>query len=242
MGLSRVDWVDAEEDADPGLNICEFSLEHYRAILNLATQLGYRCLGCSDYLRDSSGKTLLLRHDVDISLADAVRLAEMEAELGVRSTFFVLATGRRYDLLSPHSVDNLHRLLELGAEIGLHYDTGRSYLDPQLIAGAIAGARKTLEKAAGVPVLGGTMHMPRRAVMHPTRADILLAGLTYDPGDEEFNRGTKFLSDSRRSWNDGCLCQHLGRSPKLYALIHPFWWCNPEADVEAILRMLRSDG
>jgi hypothetical protein len=225
-----------------GTQKCAFTLDHYRTILTFAIDLGYRCVGCSEYLQHPSGKTLLLRHDVDLSLADAVRLMEVEASVGARSTFFIRVTASGYNVNSANGARHLRHLVVLGAELGLHYDVGRFPTDPHQVIAELRAARASLEAAAGVSITGGTIHMPRLASYLPTRAEATAAGLTYDPGEDRFNREAKFVSDSRRSWDDGCLCMHIGQHPKLYALIHPFWWNHPDVDVGAVLRLLRAGG
>ena len=56
---------------------CEFSLEHYRELLEAAQEGGYRFAG---FDRRAAAGDLILRHDVDLSLEAALALAEVEAE------------------------------------------------------------------------------------------------------------------------------------------------------------------
>jgi hypothetical protein len=66
---------------------CEFSLEHYRDLLEAAKAGGYRFAA---FERRPEPGDLLLRHDVDLSLPAAVAMAEVEAEAGAWSTWFLL--------------------------------------------------------------------------------------------------------------------------------------------------------
>jgi len=63
---------------------------------------------------------LFLRHDIDLSLAAAVRMAELEAERGVSATYFVMTQSSFYDLESAAGEGALARLRSLGHRIGLH--------------------------------------------------------------------------------------------------------------------------
>jgi hypothetical protein len=58
--------------------ICDFSLRHYREILQAARSGGYRF---RFFDHEPQPGDLLLRHDVDLSLDAAIRMAELEAQL-----------------------------------------------------------------------------------------------------------------------------------------------------------------
>ena len=63
---------------------CDFSLQHYRDLLEAARAGGYRF---EAFDHDPVPGDLFLRHDVDLSLEAAVTLAELEAEAGARATY-----------------------------------------------------------------------------------------------------------------------------------------------------------
>ena len=88
---------------------CGFTLDHYRELLAAARTGGYRF---SFFDRLPQQGDLLLRHDVDLSLEAALALAEIEAELGVSSTYFLMA--------ARSGEESLARLRALGHRVGLH--------------------------------------------------------------------------------------------------------------------------
>jgi hypothetical protein len=53
---------------------CDFTLEHYRDLLRAARAGGYRF---ADFERAPEPGDLILRHDVDLSLAAALTVAEI---------------------------------------------------------------------------------------------------------------------------------------------------------------------
>ena len=57
---------------------------------------------------------LILRHDVDLSLEAAVALAEVEAEAGAWSTWFLMTRSVFYNLASAEGERTIARLRELG--------------------------------------------------------------------------------------------------------------------------------
>lgn len=76
----------------------EFTYTAYRALLDLLRQGGYAFTNYHDY--QTHPRCVILRHDIDNSLSQALRLAEIEAEEGVKSTWFVLL---RTDFYNPAS-------------------------------------------------------------------------------------------------------------------------------------------
>ena len=96
---------------------CGFELEHYRELLDAARAGGYRFAG---FDREPAAGDLLLRHDVDLSLDAAVRLAELEAEAGAWATYFLMTRSVFYNLASQEGERALERLRELGHRVGLH--------------------------------------------------------------------------------------------------------------------------
>ncbi len=58
---------------------CAFDLDHYGELLEAAGYGGYRF---ASFDREPEPGDLFLRHDVDLSLDAALRLAELEAEAG----------------------------------------------------------------------------------------------------------------------------------------------------------------
>src|SRR5215510_16309039 len=96
---------------------CDFDLAHYRELLEAAKTGGYRF---AFFDREPAAGDLLLRHDVDLSLDAALRLAELEAEAGAAATYFLMTRSVFYNLASPEGETMVARLRELGHRVGLH--------------------------------------------------------------------------------------------------------------------------
>ena len=96
---------------------CDFSLGHYRELLDAAKAGGYRFAG---FDAAPAPGALILRHDVDLSLEAAVRLAEVEAEAGAWSTWFLMTRSVLYNLDSREGDAAIARLRELGHRVALH--------------------------------------------------------------------------------------------------------------------------
>lgn len=65
---------------------------------------------------------VILRHDVDFDVGAAHRLALVEADCDIRSTFFFLTTCHTYNPFSALNREKLCEMRALGFEIGLHFD------------------------------------------------------------------------------------------------------------------------
>jgi hypothetical protein len=92
-----------------------WDLESYAALLDAARD--YRFV---HFDHEPQEGELFLRHDVDLSLAAAVRMAELEAARGVSATYFLMTRSVFYNLASPDGERTLRRLRELGHRVGLH--------------------------------------------------------------------------------------------------------------------------
>ena len=64
--------------------------------------------------------TVILRHDVDLSLDAALRMAELEHDAGASATYFLMTESVFYNLDSSEGVAAIARLRELGHRVALH--------------------------------------------------------------------------------------------------------------------------
>lgn len=94
-----------------------WTLAGYRKICESALNAGYTPQSIVDHIRDPKDKVVVLRHDVDRFPGNALRMAEVEHQLGIRSTYyFRFVRG----VFSPRIIAQIH---DLGHEIGYHYET-----------------------------------------------------------------------------------------------------------------------
>jgi hypothetical protein len=111
-----------------------------------------------------SPRTVILRHDIDHDIENAVRLAELEHAAGFKSTYFVLHSAWYYRWESTDgeiaklTLDALQRIASMGHEIGLHNDT----LGVALTTGAdpVDVLRQELAqlRAHGFEIVGSAAH------------------------------------------------------------------------------------
>jgi hypothetical protein len=196
---------------------CSFELPHYREILGAAREGGYR-FAAFDGTGPCSGD-LFLRHDVDLSLPAAVEMAELEAELGARATYFLMTESVFYNLGSSEGLAAVARLRELGHAVGLHAVYPNAAFDERFD-----------------PVL--SWHNPDSSMMsEPVAIGVnAYAEPWFDPAH--------YCSDSNQRWRSGCPHDELraGSFDWLQLLMHPEIWVYPGATMgETMHAMLDSE-
>lgn len=214
-----------------------FTYNDYRKLIALLRDNGYTFANYHNFTEHN--RCVIMRHDVDNSLSQAVRLAELEAENGVQSTFFVLLRTDFYNAASASAQKMLHRILELGHEIGLHFDEmaydGGSGED---MIRRILWEKEMLSALLGTEVTTVSMHRPSKTTLD---ADWQIPGMVNSYG-EMFFHSFKYLSDSRRRWREpveNIIC--AGEYDRLHILTHPFWYHDEEKTItESVGAFIRS--
>jgi hypothetical protein len=214
---------------------CGFTYAHYRETLQLAADRYAFLIFPEAAAADAPQRFLVLRHDLDFALEEALPLAEIEAGLGVRATYFVLPHGP-YNLLGPPASGLLQRILELGHEIGLHYDVAFYAADGG--PGVLGREAAALEARFGRRIDVVAEHNPGLA---PRPEGLSLAD-RLDAYAPEFTRDIKYVSDSCQYWREGCLCALVKeeRAPRVQVLTHPLWWSEDGRPADEALLALRA--
>jgi hypothetical protein len=206
---------------------CAFSLEHYRELLEAAKAGGYRFAG---FDRAPEAGDLILRHDVDLSLDAALAVAEVEADAGVSSTWFLMTRSGFYNLASREGERAIGRLRELGGRVAHHAVWPDVDLDERFVP--VVAWHNPDPEYMSAPVEGAVN------VMTPP---------WFDP--------EHYRSDSNGRWRHGCPHEQLaaGAFEWLQLLTHPEIWAYDgatmgetmrsflDADRAARLELLRAD-
>ena len=101
----------------------DFTLNHYRELVRLAKQKYY----FSKYTDWNSfpnqlNRLIWWRHDVDGSINRSVRLAKIEQEEGVNTTYFLNLRSEFYNIFEKSQITLVKEIINLGHDIGLHFD------------------------------------------------------------------------------------------------------------------------
>lgn len=195
---------------------CTFDVGHYCELVEAARAGGYRF---AFFDHEPQPGDLLLRHDVDLSLAAALELAELEHELEAAATYFLMTESVFYNLASPEGSSTLDRLRVLGHRVGLHAVWPRAELDGRFD-----------------PVVA--WHNPEAAYMsEPLDGAINVM-------EPRFFSPDAYRSDSNQRWRSGCPHEELaaGRFEWLQLLTHPEIWVHKGDTMgETMLAMLDAE-
>jgi hypothetical protein len=204
----------------------DFTEAGYAVALNLAL----RSYGFATFTNRPSTRHVLWRHDVDFSVHRALRLAEIEAELGARATYFMYPHSQFYNLLSDLVIHKARQILELGHDLGLHFDPtfyggatpGKELLD------RIASERDMLSDLFGRTPVAVSFHL-YGVLDNPPPDDDVVAGMANVYG-RSIKADYTYCSDSNGVWRHRRLFDVLEKAEddRLHVLTHPEWW-TPQA-------------
>lgn len=208
----------------------------YDEYIRLMTELkdeGYHFSGYHNY--NENEKTVILRHDVDMSLEAALRMAMLEREMDIHSTYFILISSDVYNAFSKRSVEYIHKIKGAGHDIGLHFDEKKYEGDGGDIEKAIVRETEMMEMELGFDIRSVSMHRPSLLTLD---ADYRIAdGKIVNSYGTEFFHKFEYISDSRREWHkDVWNIIHSGQYKKLHILVHPIWYDEKEVEMAEKLK------
>lgn len=213
----------------------------YDSYISLIVALRKNNYSFTDYnVCDNHEKCVILRHDVDTSLDKAVQLANLEAELGVKSTYFLLLSSELYNVMANDSQKKIKEIQKAGHDIGLHFDElnyDKTYGEG--IQSIINEEVSILEKVLQTTIRSVSMHRPSQETL---QADYDLSPVINSYG-KKFFKEFKYVSDSRRKWREDVMeIIQSGKYDKLHILTHAFWYHDEEKDLKTTIKEFVSQG
>jgi hypothetical protein len=198
------------------------NLETYRLMLRITTE-HRKTIRFSEI--DNNESFVLWRHDCDMSLNRARAIAEIDAENGVSSTFFILPHSDFYNILELGQTKLIRDIAKLGHAIGLHLDVEYHSMTSAKfnIESAIARDRNLLEDISETKIEVFSFHNPTPDVLkfqNDSYADLINCYSKQILGTVSYG------SDSNGYWRHEPIpqiLQDLDRT-RLQILTHPEWW------------------
>jgi len=210
----------------------EFSLTGYKSLIEGLLAHGY---AISSFRKaDPASKHLIVRHDVDMCLDAAVKMATLENELGVAAHYFVLLRTELYNLFSENGLAAVEAILSLGHRVGLHFDASL-YTEDELEEAAEWEAG-CLQCVTGREVDMISFHRPAKSLLG--HVDMLANRRhAYQP---KYFTEMAYCSDSRGRWDHGhpLDLDAVKKGQALQLLTHPIWWTSTSAE-SAVSRLDR---
>jgi hypothetical protein len=206
----------------------DFTLDSYRACIRAAKNAGYTF---SSYETFSRGEQFVLwRHDIDISVHRAAKLARIEREEGITATYFIWLHAYTYHFWERKITDLILQILGYGHKIGLHFDC-EYYHNPNgdNIGDLIAEEARILAGVLQTKIQAVSLHNPSRQMLQNHKSE-RIGGLINAYSNYFFSE-CKYISDSNGLWRGDPLLDILrrGQYPRLQVLTHPVWWTEKAA-------------
>lgn len=205
-----------------------FNLDTYKEMLRAALAAGYIFEPFEVVSGQSKETSCLLRHDIDVDLGAALRMAQIEHELGIKSTYFLMTRSPVYNLMSRSGNSFAREIIKLGHHIGLHYDQGYYPGEHMPEASWITWESELLERLLNVEVKVVSFHQPSPTVLEG-KVD---TGSRLNTYTHPRKSGFHYISDSNRVWAKEHPTTVFEQKlyPKLQLLIHPMWWVYGQYD------------
>lgn len=215
-----------------------WTLDGYRALVRTANERFY----FATYDERPSEPHVLWRHDIDYSVHRALKLAEIEADEGVRTTHMFMLNIPFYNLLDYDLQVVARKIIALGHRAGLHFyvDTRRveKWSEEELSA-RMEQDRIILSDLLEAPVDVVSYHDPTAGGLIDFNADTM-SGMV-NCYSARLQRDYEYCSDSNGHWRHRPIPEVLSdpAHDRLHVLTHPAWWADeamaPRPRIEAAL-------
>jgi len=207
--------------------VADCSIGNYKYITGELLKAGYNFIpfGEAEKQLESNKKFVLMRHDIDFNLKDALRIAEIEADMGIFATYFFMLRTEHYNLFSTEGTNIVKKILGLGHHFGLHFDMA-SYPENSIekdLAIAVNKEALVLEDWFNEKVEIVSFHRPNQLIL---KGSSELSGARPHTYMDKFTDTIEYISDSRGLWSNGNPLQTKAFAQKkpLHILTHPIWW------------------
>jgi hypothetical protein len=202
-------------------NFSDFTSDNYRRLLKIAKNK-FTFKSFSNY--QNSEEFIIWRHDVDFSMHRALKLAQIEAEEGIKSTYFVLLHSEFYNLLEKEISELLKNIIELGHDVGLHFDSHYYNISNEKeLEDKLLFEKTIIEGIFNIKINSFCFHINNDFTLKCNKANY--AGL-INAFSEIFQKEIAYCSDSNGYWRFKRLEDVLIDSEikKLQVLTHPELW------------------
>jgi hypothetical protein len=177
---------------------------------------------------EEEGRICLWRHDVDISMHRAWRLAEIEHAEGLCSTYFVWLHSPFYSVFEREIGTLLKKIERCGHRIGLHFDVAyyrETIDDPEVLEDNIVAERCLLGDLVGCEIESISYHNSSDVAAKLVSKSETIGGM-INARSSCIRKSFGYCSDSNGYWRSRRLRTVLeeARDERLHVLTHPVWW------------------
>lgn len=158
-------------------------------------------------------------------------MAEFEASIGARSTYFILLYNDFYNPLAPSGRGLVKQIADLGHEIGLHWDSSLYPSDAVALENSFRRDIEALNGVIGQPVRSASQHIP----IDSPNLDVESL-IEFEAYSGELANRYEYVSDSCMAWRGEEPADLIRRGTDIQFLSHPIWWVLDGAGIEDKLK------
>ena len=208
-------------------------LGSYQAFLQTFLDREYQFVFFQD--QNQPYRQIILRHDIDFDTDFALKTAQIEADLGVRATYFFLLCSDLYNALSASNFENICRIKEMGHDISLHFDP----LIYEEFQGGFKREVNIFQEYFETEVRVISIHRPNQFFQE---YNMPIMGIEHAYQSKYFH-DIKYFSDSTGEWRFGHPfdSEEFMLKKSFQILIHPIWWMMEGKDKHDKLRQYFSE-
>ncbi len=211
----------------------DFSYKHYTEMLKKlkATKKLTTFHDVDGYERD---EYIVIRHDIELSPMRAAKMAKIEAEIGIQSTYLVQVDSNAYNPFSQENLKYLNNILYYKHPLGLHYNHDRKMKGSELVRD-IENKLELLARGVNWPTNIFSGHMPSKQFL---LANIKIPNVINCYNEKFFrhyskpDNGVIYVTDANNQWRYGYPLEMLEKYDKLrmQIVIHPYTWNKENVD------------
>lgn len=206
----------------------------YELIVQTMIHQGYECVNMDFFNPELSH--LLLRHDVDMNLSAAVKMAQIESKNNWQSIYFVMLSTEFYNLFSRAGRESLFEIIEQGHDIGLHYDLS-VYSSHTNIEKEISDECKILESLINRQINYVAPHRPSSYCKEILNNKNTIASRAH-PYQPKYFSNNRYIAESSGYWSHGHPLDNENYKSKkgIQLLTHPHLWINNQIERDSKLK------
>lgn len=199
-----------------------YSFGDYRKFLQSFIKADYAFVSFSK--QEYGNRQVILRHDIDFDTGLALEAAKIEAELGIRATYFFLTRYKLYNLFDPEHYENVKEIQALGHKVSIHFDP-TIYEDFHKGLGDEIIFFYQLFKVNPAII---SLHRPNKFFLE---FDEPIGNIEHTYQSKYF-KNIKYFADSMGLWRFGnpLDSDEFKNGKPLHLLIHPIWWMEDGTD------------
>ena len=199
----------------------DFTIQHYKELI-YASKQNHLFSFYHDF--DEDRPCVFWRHDIDFSPQRALRLAKIENDIQVKSTYFIHLNSEFYNVLENSITKIIRQIINLGHEIGVHFDVKYHRIsNEESIETKLYFDKKILEDIFDIKIKSFSFHNTNAFTLNCKKTQY---GGLINVYSDFFIKQMKYCSDSNGYWRYERMMNVIkeSQSEHLHLLTHPEWW------------------